>query len=371
MPKVLIIVNSIKWLLTIREELVDDLISSGHTLSVIGKFDADEIKMRKKNVMYYNTVIERRGTNLFKDLLLIHSYKKYLEMISPDIVLTFSIKANIYGAIVARYFRVPSIVTITGLGSGLQNKSCLSNLLIRLYRVALKKTECVFFQNKANLAYMIENRVISEGKKVRVVCGSGVNLHRFKVLEYPNNSSNIRFLFIGRIMKEKGVGELIRAFNSVNSKYLNTSLELLGSYEDEYLDVKKEAVNNNSILYHGEVNDVVPYIGSCHCVILPTYHEGMANVLLEAAASGRPVIASRIPGCQETFVEEVSGLGCEPRDVDSLVRAMEMFINLPHEKKWQMGINGRIKMEREFDRQVVNSAYLQEINDSIQERKDV
>jgi galacturonosyltransferase len=170
-------------------------------------------------------------------------------------------------------------------------------------------------------------------------------------------------------MKAKGIDELLEAIERVKNKYSNVQLDIVGFCEEDYSDKLKEYEKQEFIKYHGQQDDIHTFIKDCHALVLPTYHEGMANVLLEAASTGRPVLASNIPGCKETFDEGVSGLGFEVKNVDSLVKAIIKFIDLPYEEKKAMGIAGRKKMEREFDRNIVVNAYLEEINRVIKNYK--
>lgn len=359
--RVLIFVNSLKWLYTVREELVDSFIRENAKVGIVGIFDGGEIEFEKKGCECFSLSMDRRGTNFLSDLKLIGGYRHTISEFSPDVVLTFSIKANIYGLFALKRSRIPAIATITGLGSGLQGNGALSKLIIFMYKAALKRASCVFFQNTSNLAFMTEKGMIDKRHRTRLVSGSGVNLEKFSVQEYPSDGDEIRFLFVGRIMKEKGVGELLEAFRAISADYPTVSLHILGPLEEALREDLNHAIHTLPIHYHGEVQDVRPHITESHCTVLPSYHEGMANVLLEAAASGRPVIASRIPGCEEAFEEGISGFGCLPRDVSSLQKAMMRFTSLSNSQRKAMGLAGRAKVESEFDRRLVIKAYLDEV----------
>lgn len=359
--RVLILVNSLKWLLTVREELVDSLLDEGAAVGIVGLFDGGETEFQRKGCSCYSLFMDRRGTNIFSDLKLVIGYRRTIRDFKPDVVLTFSIKANIYGLFALKNAHVPSIVTITGLGSGLLGTGALSKLVALMYKAALKNASCVFFQNTSNFAFMKNKGIIRNNQRTRLVSGSGVNLEKFAVQDYPSDGKGIRFLFVGRIMKEKGVGELLKAFEAMWASYPSTSLHILGFLEEDLKEHLNLATKSLPVFYHGEVKDVRPFIAESHCTVLPSYHEGMANVLLEAAASGRPVITSRIPGCEETFDEGISGFGCLPRNVASLQQAMERLVSLSNKQRKAMGIAGRGKMERKFDRKLVIKAYLDEV----------
>ena len=366
---ILILMTSYKWLLALREELVDGLLSSGYGISILGPFDGNEKFFVEKGCDCHHLEVQRRGTSILADMKVFNTYHRLMKQIRPDVVMTFSIKANIYGALAARVLRIPRVVSISGLGSGLHGGGALARLLLFMYRISLKGASCIFFQNTHNLQFMRGHNLFPPRQHVRLISGSGVNLSKFQPVAYPADDLETRFLFIGRLMKEKGLDELLSAFQTLSRTHEGVRLDLLGLAEEDYTDKLRQAGGGGKAAYHGEQHDVRPYIARSHCVVLPSYHEGMANVLLEAAASGRPVIATRIPGCRETFDEGISGLGCEPRSAGDLARAMEEFVRLPHTKKQQMGLAGRAKMEREFDRRKVIDAYLEEIDKLRKERQ--
>jgi galacturonosyltransferase len=200
-----------------------------------------------------------------------------------------------------------------------------------------------------------------------------VNLDRYPLEKYPEDDKIIKFLFIGRIMKAKGIDELLEAAQRVKKIYTNTKFHLIGGAEEDYSRQLSDMENKGIVKYYGQQDNVRQFIKNAHVVILPSHHEGMANVLLEAAATGRPVLASNVPGCKETFDEGISGFGFEVKNVDSLVRAIIKFINLPYDKKKAMGLAGRHKMEKEYDRRIVINSYLEEINkiNEMSENKNV
>ena len=162
-------------------------------------------------------------------------------------------------------------------------------------------------------------------------------------------------------MRDKGTDELLEAAKTIKEKYPTTTFRLIGFFDDDYEEKIRKAEREGIIEYIGQQKDIHPWLKNTHAAIHPSYHEGMSNVLLEAAATGRPVLASDIPGCREAFEEGVSGLGFRARDIDELVKTIEAFIVLPYSRKAQMGKEGRRKMEMEFDRKVVVGSYMEEI----------
>ncbi|NCB03661.1 MAG: glycosyltransferase family 1 protein, partial [Spirochaetia bacterium] len=297
-----------------------------------------------------DTAIDRRGTNLFSDLKLFFKYILLIKKHKPCIVLSYTVKPNVYGGIASRLLRIPHIANITGLGDSVSNVGRLQQFVLALTKFALKKSKKVFFQNKSNKEFY-EQRTIVQTAQTQLIPGSGVNLTRFAYLPYPVEKDEcIRFLFIGRILKDKGIGELLEAVTSIYQEKNNITCDLVGFYEDETF---KQAItvyeNLGAGRFLGVSKDISSLLKEYHAVILPSYHEGMANVLLEASASGRPVLASNVPGCQETFDEGISGIGFEAKSVNSLYSAIKKFLSLTTAQREAMGKAGRAKMEREFD----------------------
>jgi glycosyltransferase involved in cell wall biosynthesis len=258
------------------------------------------------------------------------------------------------------HYRIPYISNITGLGSVFEKTKIIQTIVILFYKIAFRKISCLFFQNEANKRFF-ENKKIAIGKH-RIIPGSGVNLTFHCFEEYPDNDDKITFLFIGRVMKEKGIEELLGAAKTIKTMFQNTEFILIGPCEDHYYEKLKEYELKGIVQYYGKQDNVHSFIKNSHAIVHPSYHEGMANVLLESASTGRPVLASNISGCKETFDEGISGFGFKVKNTEDLIEKLIEFIKLPHDQKREFGLAGRKKMEKEFDRQIVINAYLKEIN---------
>ena len=191
--------------------------------------------------------------------------------------------------------------------------------------------------------------------------GSGVNLEHHVYQEYPEDGV-IKFLFISRLLKDKGTEEFFEMAKSIKKSYPQTEFQILGWVEGNYQQQLDDLVKDGVINFLGTTTDVRPYLAKVHCTILPSYHEGMSNVNLESAANGRPIITTNVPGCRETVDDGRTGFLVEPRNIKSLTEAVERFIQLPYSQKVLMGREGRKKVEREFDRKIVVDAYLDAIN---------
>jgi len=359
MKTVLILANASTGVYDFRNELMLALLKKYRVVISL----PDELcvkELEEEGCEIIHTPLDRRGMNPRKDMGLFLSYLKLLKELKPDMVLTYTIKPNIYGGAACRWRKVPYITTITGLGSAFQKSGLLKSMIIRMYRAGLKGARCVFFQNSQNRDLFRQYKIT--GKKDKLVSGSGVNLEIHHSEEYPQDEK-VRFLFVGRIMKEKGIEELLAAAKELHSEAV--SFELLGYCDDDYQELLDEYERQGIITQHGFHTDVRPFLKSASALVLPTYHEGMSNVLMEASASARPVIASNISGCREVFEEGVTGFGCEPGSAESLTGAIRKFLGLSVPERAQMGLSARRKMEKEFDRRLVTASYMEEVESSL------
>ncbi len=361
MKRILILTNSDVGLYKFRKELIENFIRQGYEV-VISLPYGDFIKeLQEMGCVFYQTNFERRGMNPICDLKLCCTYFKLLKKFTPSIVLTYTIKPNIYGGIVCRIKKIPYIVNITGLGTAIENQGIISKVLLKLYKASLKKSQCVFFQNARNKNYFETKRIFFGNSKL--IPGSGVNLQEFCFETYPSEREKTKFLFIGRIMKDKGIEEFLCCAEEIFKENKNVEFGIIGDYDDKkYEEVISGLENRGIVTYYGMQQDVRPFIKDSNAIILPSYHEGLSNVLLEAAAMGRPVIASDIFGCKETFCENITGIGFKVKDSKALLNAVRKFLNLSWKEQAIMGSKARKKIEAEFDRNIIINAYNNEIN---------
>lgn len=366
--KILILSNSDSGLFQFRGELIKTLTETYEVVCCTPNEDGYIDKIEQLGCRCVIISFNRRGVNPLQELKILSFYKHLLNIEKPSIVLTYTIKPNVYGGMACVRSKIPYIANVTGLGDSIANGGVLQKISVLLYKYGLRKSSCVFFQNKYNQQFFEDHR-IAHGKTVTIP-GSGVNLVSHCYEEYPKEESEVRLLFVARIKKDKGIEELLKAIHNIRRDYGNCVVEILGGCEGDYLDRIKEAEELGDIRYYGQQRDVHSYYKECHCVVLPSYHEGTSNVLLEGSSTGRPIIATNIPGCQEIFDEEISGFGCNPRDADSLEIAIRKFLVLTNEQKAEMGIEARKKVEREFDRNIVISSYLREIEKTLVSMKE-
>lgn len=349
--KILIISNSSAGLYRFRKELISTL-SKKNNVVLLSPNDGRTKELKQISAHFYSINMDRRGVNCIREIKLFIAFLIKIICVHPDIVITYTIKPNIYAGIICRVKKIKHCANITGLGSAFYREGKLKKAIIALYRFALKKTKIVFFENTVNKDVFIEEKII-QPSKAYVLSGAGVNLEYFYYQEYPKINDPVSFLFMGRIMKEKGIEELFQACCKLREENYSIILHVLGEYEEDYSVQINTYIKEGWMVYHGVKKDVRPYLGKTHCIVLPSWHEGMANTNLEAAASGRPVITSDIPGCREAIIDGVSGLYCKPRDVLSLYQAMKAMLTMDNSKRENFGIAGRKHMENIFDKKKV------------------
>lgn len=357
--KVLILANSEIGLLSFRQEIVTALVKKGYdvTISLPDGSRIEEVKALGCKVDLAN--INRRGMNPIEDLKLLKNYLLLLKREKPDVVLTYTIKPNIYGGLACAMKGIPYIVNITGLGTAVEKPGLLQTLTLGMYKAAMRKASCIFFQNSGNEKFFADKNIRNDIH--RIIPGSGANITKFQPAPYPA-STPIKFLFISRLMKEKGIEEYFEAAKHFKKLIDDVEFHILGACEEDYQDQLKELEAEGVVVYHGQQNDVRPFIDECSCLIHPTYYpEGMSNVVLEAASTARPVITTRRHGCMEAVDEGVTGFLFEERDTQGLIDQINRFLSMTVEEREEMGRKARFKMEREFDRQIVVDAYLDEI----------
>ena len=363
MAKVLIVANHELTIYNFRMELLRALVENGYEV-VLSLPEGEHLaEMTALGCIHENIAIKRHGMNPIEEIKLYKTYRKLLKQEKPDVILGFTIKPNIYGAMAAKKEKIPFIANITGLGTAVESGGIKQKVFMMLYRMAFKKIEKVFFQNEENEQFFL-NHGIANGKNHRLP-GSGVNLERFSYKEYPS-CETIRFTYNSRVMKEKGIDEYLNAAKQIKSEFPKTEFHICGFCEEEYNGRLEEFVKEGIVIYHGMISNVPEYLMDKHCVVNPTFYpEGMSNVLLESAASGRAIISTDRAGSREAIEDGVNGYLIKERDTESLVCALRKFLTLSYEEQKQMGQKGREKMEREFDRNIIVNTYLETIEKAI------
>ena len=365
--KILILCNYANGLYLFRKEILEAFLEKGYETVVSVPPDENCGKIEDLGVRLIPTAFKRRGNNPVHDGKLFLRYLRLLKEEKPDVVLTYTIKPNLYGGLACRIRKVPYLINITGLGTALEQPGLLGKILLAFYRIAAKKASCVFFQNEGNRNFMLEKKVGL--KKDRLLPGSGVNLKEHPFVPYPSEEGGIIFLAVLRIMKDKGIEEYLEAAQKITGEYSNVRFYLAGEYEEEtrarYEPILEELSAKGVIRYFGHIDNVPEVMAGSHVIVHPSYHEGLSNVLLEAAACGRAVLASDVPGCRETLKQGESGFLFAPKNTESLEKAIRTFLGLTKEQREKMGMMGRQYVENTFDRSRVISAYFEEIQKAV------
>lgn len=349
--RILILANHSGGLYDFRKDLIAELKKHANVTVAVPHNDRWE-ELHKLADRVIELPVDRRGRNPLHDSNLFQQYCAMLKEVKPDLVLTYTIKPNIYGGLACRMAHIPYAVNITGLGSAIENGGWLKRFVLMLYKLALKGAKVVFFENTGNRDTLVAAGVVPNGRDV-VLNGAGVNLEDYPCQTYPQEGP-VRFLFVGRVMHEKGVDELFAAAKRMKQKYGDgVEFHIVGSFEEAYKPVMDELEQAGVVKFHGYQSNIKSFYAMASCIVLPSYHEGMSNVLLEAAASGRPLITSDIPGCREAVENGVSGYLRPIKDADALYAAMQRFAELPEGWRAEMGRCGRDRMEQNFSKTAV------------------
>lgn len=352
-----------------RKELIESLIQEGYEM-LISCPDGPKFELMKDiPYIYDNPDIDRRGTNPVKDFGLMMHYRKLFKQYRPAVILTYTAKPNVYASIAAHQLRIPVINNLTGLGSVVNESGIKKSFIMWLFKQAYKKSACMMFQNETNMKLAIEQGMVKG--KYRLIPGSGVDTKRYPLQPYPEGGDGktgapVVFNYIGRILHDKGVDDYIEAAKRIKADYPQTEFNMLGfiepteiHYEQELKDLGEQGI----VIYRGSQKDVKPFIIRAHATIHPsTYGEGMSNVLQESASSGRFLITTNNPGCQETVEDEKTGYIYKGGDVEALVEKIKRFLALPNSQRKLAGELGRKRMEKMFSRQIVIDAYKEEIS---------
>lgn len=353
--KLLIITNHSYMLYQFRRELIGRLLEH-YEIVISMPFTGHEEDFSEMGCKCLDTKVDRRGINLVSDIRLLRTYHRIIREEQPDKVLTYSIKPNIYGGMICGCRGIPCYANVQGLGTAFENR-LLALFVEALYKLAFRNVEKVFFENREN-AQQFEGRGLIKKEKIIVLHGAGVNLDRYAYTPFPSGKGReeekIHFLYLGRIMKEKGMDELFWAMEKLYDAYKDkVILDIVGFFEDEYKDRVEELARRNIAVFHGFQEDPRPHYVRADCVVLPSYHEGMSNVLLEASAVGRPVITSDIPGCREAVEDNVTGYLCPAKNREILYDKMKQMTDLSRKEREKMGKAARKRMEELFDKNEV------------------
>ena len=366
MRKKIILVSNTSWyLINFRLNLMMHLQDLGFQVIAVAPLDNYSDRFVTQGIQFIVMPMDNKGTNPIRDSLLILRLIRLLLSQEPDCLLSYTPKCNIYGALAARLTHTPIINNVSGLGTAFIKENLITQIVKWLYRVSLKKSAKVFFQNNDDLSLFIQKGLVNPDL-TGLLPGSGVDINRFTPIPLPSPRSSFVFLLVARMLKDKGVVEFVTAARVLKTKYPHIECQLLG-----FLDVKNPTavtsdemsawVNEGVVNYLGASDSVVDYLRLANCVVLPSYREGTPRSLLEAASVGKPIITTDAVGCREVVDEGYNGFLCEPRNAEDLTAKMERMLLLPEADRLQMGLNSREKAVRQFDEQIVIDQYVKVI----------
>ena len=350
---ILVIANNDIGLYKFRKELLQKLIDDGNEVYISlpnGNLVQPMVDMGCK---FIDTAVDRRGINPVTDLKLFLNYWKMIGKVKPDFIITYTIKPNVYAGIVSAIKHKKYAINITGLGTAFQKQGLFLKLIVMLYKFACKKAHTVIFENCENMKLFLDYRIVKE-EQCLLNAGAGVNLEEYPFEDYPPTDKT-RFLFVGRIMQEKGIDELFDAAKRIKREYDNVEFDVVGMYEDNYEETVNRLVDDGIINFYGYQQDVKPFVKQSHCFVLPSWHEGMANTNLECGAIGRPIITSNIHGCLEAVVDGKTGYLVEKKNANDLYEKLKSFIELPYDEKVKMGQASHDHIAEVFDKKKVVS----------------
>lgn len=353
-----IVSNVSRGLFNFRRELIEKL-AKNHNVTILAKKSNRVQAFEQMGCKFIFVPMDEHGTNPIKELKLISTYKKLFKKIKPDVVLTYTIKPNIYAGMVCASLKIPYIANITGLGMAVENSGSKQKYMLALYKHGLRSAKKVFFQNRANMEFLIEKGIVKCDHEL--IPGSGVNLERYTCLEYPNGET-VDFTFIGRLIAQKGIELYVETARTIRERHPETRFHVCGTGEQKYIDLMNRLNDEGIVIYHGLIDDISGMHAVSCCTVHPTYYpEGMSNVLLESCACGRPVITTDRPGCREAVDFGVNGFTVREQDCADLIEKVENFLSLSREERRAMGLAGRAKVELEFDRNIVINKYIEAI----------
>ncbi|MEP7250761.1 MAG: glycosyltransferase family 4 protein [Ginsengibacter sp.] len=368
--KIAVIENGLISTYTMREGLMLRLLKEGCSVYIITHTNKYVTQVEKMGLKVVD--VGSGNLNPFKVARYIYNLRKALKKIKPDVCLTFSIRPAIWGNLITRQLDIPTITNITGVGPLFISKSIVYRAARRLYRNALSKTRKVFFQNYDDMNLFLERKFVKP-EVVERVPGSGVDYNKFKpILLKEKDPNTFIFLFIGRLIKDKGIFEYISAARSIRKKFPNSIFNVIGPFWTQNLRTNtithsqlQHWIEEGVIDYLGEKKDVRKFIAEADCIVLPSYREGTSNILLEAGSMEKPAITTNTTGCKEIVEHGVTGLLCNVKDDLDLADKMEQMIMLSEEQRISMGKKAREKIIKEYDKQIVIGAYLKAICNAI------
>lgn len=360
--KLTLVANTAWSMFNFRRGLLSRLIDDGYQLIIIAPHDDYSDKLRAMGCVVVDLPIEAKGTNPLQDLKLIHTLYRLYQQITPDFIIHYTIKPNIYGSLAAKIAGIPSLAITTGLGYTFVNDNFIAKIARQLYKMAFRYPKEVWFLNEDDRQVFLAYSLVSENK-AKLLHGEGVNVSHFSPIPSSSGNNPTTFLLIARMLWDKGIGEYIEAARVIKGKYPKTHFQLLGACDVPNPSlISREQISiwesEGIVEYLGITDDVRTVIANVDCVVLPSYREGIPRTMLEAAAMAKPLIVSDAPGCKDVVINGKTGFLCKVKNRDSLAAAMELIINQSTQERVDIGVAGRNLVLQKFDEQVVIKKYI-------------
>ncbi|WP_421309870.1 glycosyltransferase family 4 protein [Aeromonas veronii] len=360
--KLAFVANTAWSMFNFRHGLLSRLIYDGYQLTIIAPRDEFSDKLQKMGCAVVDLPMEAKGTNPLQELKLIYTLYRIYQQLTPDFIIHYTIKPNVYGSFAAKIAGIPSLAITTGLGYTFVNDNFIAKIARQLYKMAFRYPKEVWFLNEDDRQAFLAYSLVSENK-AKLLHGEGVNVSHFSPISSSSGSNSITFLLIARMLWDKGIGEYIEAARVIKSKYPKTHFQLLGACDVPNPSlISREQLSiwesEGIVEYLGTTDDVRAVIANVDCVVLPSYREGIPRTMLEAAAMAKPLIVSDAPGCKDVVINGKTGFLCKVKNRDSLAAAMELIINQSTQERVDMGVAGRNLVLQKFDEQVVIKKYI-------------
>jgi len=367
MKRIVLVANTSWSMLKFRLGVIKSLVANGYDVIIIAPRDKHSDEFHELGCHYIELSMDNKGSNIFKDLRMVYKLQKAYKKLSPDLIIHYTIKPNIYGSFAAFLAKKKSIAVITGLGYTFIHDTITAKIAKFLYKVSLKHSEQVWFISVEDKNKFLLSELVAEEKMV-LLPSEGINVETFVPIKMKREDNIFRFILIARLLWDKGVGEYVKAAKVLTKKYANVEFQLLGFIDAQNPKaISKEQVDDwvskGYVNYLGPTDDVKPFIAKSDCVVLPSYREGVSMILMEAAAMQKPLIATNVPGCRDLINNGVSGYTCRMQDYQDLVFSMEKMLHLSEKERKKMGKKGRKFMVEEYNEKIVIEKYLHTIKE--------
>lgn len=358
--KIAFVGNSLQTMCNFRMGVMSELVREGYEVVVVAPKDGDITALKQAQIRLIPIEMDCKGMNPFTDIKLAKTLHTIYKREKFSVVFHFTIKPVIYGSWAARRAKIPQISVITGLGYTFIRKGWITRVAKMLYRFALRSANEIWFLNQEDKSLFVEQNLVSP-IKARLINGEGVDVQKYRSHADLTNTP-FTFLFVGRVLWDKGVGEFVKAAQVVKKQHPRVQFHILGQLGANNpacvsIEQMEQWEQTRTVKYLGETSNVLPYIERATCLVLPSYREGVSRVLMEAASMERPIIATNVPGCREIVIDGHNGFLCEVQDTNSLIACMMHMLSLSEIELTAFGKNGRTHVLQHFDEQKTIALY--------------